>query len=120
MTPEGEVKRDIKALLKSLGYQAAGAKTLDAPPAGWYYMPVNNGMGAAGIPDFVLCRRFVVQQRHVGGVIGMFGAIEAKAPGGKVSGPQEDRHTEIAHAGGDVIVCDDVNQLAAWRFLNGR
>lgn len=55
MTPEGKVKASIKAVLKDLG--------------AWFYMPIQNGMGVTGIPDFIACYD------------GRFVAIEAKAPG---------------------------------------
>lgn len=55
ITPEGRVKAAVKAVLKDM--QA------------WFYMPVQNGMGVVGIPDFIACWR------------GQFLAIETKAPG---------------------------------------
>ncbi len=55
MTPEGKVKASIKAVLKDLG--------------AWFYMPIQNGMGVTGIPDFIACYN------------GRFVGIEAKAPG---------------------------------------
>lgn len=55
LTPEGKVKLAVKAVLKELG--------------AWWYMPVQNGMGVVGVPDFIAC------------LTGRFVAIETKAPG---------------------------------------
>ena len=90
-TPEGKVKAGIKKLLKARGI--------------WFYMPVQNGMGVVGIPDFICCWS------------GRFLAIEAKAPGkrGNVSANQEARIAEIAQAAGLTLVADDVAQVE--RFL---
>ncbi len=41
MTPEGKVKKDIRAYLDSLG------------PACRYFMPQNMGMGESGVADFI-------------------------------------------------------------------
>lgn len=86
-TPEGAVKDAIKAWLKAHGV--------------WYFMPVSNGMGSMGIPDFVCCWN------------GRFLGIEAKAPGkrGNVSALQQHQIACIHQAGGAAIVVDDVAQL---------
>lgn len=86
-TPEGRVKAQVKKFLKSLGV--------------WYYMPVQNGMGVTGIPDFICCFR------------GLFLAIECKAPGklANVSANQQERIKEIREAGGAAVVVDDVVQV---------
>lgn len=86
-TPEAKVKDAVKKRLKELGI--------------WYYMPVQNGMGVVGIPDFICCWE------------GMFLAIETKAPG-KVTNltpNQEQRLKEIRDAAGLTIVVDDVVDL---------
>ncbi len=86
-TPEARVKDAVKKLLKERGI--------------WWYMPVQNGMGVVGIPDFVCCNK------------GSFLAIETKAPG-KRNNPtpnQERRIMEIHQAGGAALVIDDVSQL---------
>ena len=87
MTPEGKVKLAVKNWLK--------AKNI------WYYMPVQNGMGVVGIPDFICCVR------------GKFLAIETKAPGkrGNLTANQEHQIMKIHEAGGAAIVVDDVEQL---------
>lgn len=87
MTPEGRVKEAVKKLLKAYGI--------------WYYMPVQNGMGVVGIPDFICCYN------------GLMLAIETKAPGKRkdLSPNQENRIAEIRAAGGTVLVVDDPQQL---------
>lgn len=86
-TPEGRVKNAIKKWLEARGI--------------WYYMPVSNGMGVHGIPDFVCCWA------------GRFFAVEAKAPGKRrnTSASQKARIEEIRGASGWAIVVDDVSQL---------
>ena len=90
MTPEGKVKADVKKFLKSIGC--------------WYFLPVSNGMGQVGIPDFICCFR------------GRFLAIETKAPG-KISNTtaNQDRViSEIKLAGGSAVVVDNVEQVKAY------
>ena len=93
MTPEGRVKAAVKKLLKEQGV--------------WFYMPVQNGMGVVGIPDFICCWG------------GAFLAIETKAPGTRrnLTPNQERRIAEIHAAGGRALVVDDIDQLR--RFFNG-
>ena len=87
MTPEGKVKEEVKRWLKARNV--------------WYYMPIQNGMGVVGIPDFVCCWE------------GRFIAIETKAPGKRanVSANQERQIMGIHQAGGSAIVVDDIAQL---------
>lgn len=86
-TPEGKVKKAIVQWLKARGI--------------WYYMPIQNGLGVVGIPDFICCWG------------GKFLAIEAKAPGklANVSANQEARINEIRLAKGLAVVVDDVALL---------
>lgn len=86
-TPEGKVKAAVKRYLKSIG--------------AWFYMPVQNGMGVVGIPDFIVCWR------------GRFFAIETKAPGRKGSvTPNQKRQIEaICGAEGVAVVVDDPTDL---------
>lgn len=86
-TPEGAVKRDIKRWLAARGL--------------WYFMPVSNGMGQMGIPDFICCWD------------GHFLAIEAKAPGKRSTTTvlQKRQLDSIAKANGLAVVVDDVKQL---------
>ena len=88
-TPEGAVKEMIKKKLDQLGCISAGkASGVNHMCSGWYYMPVSNGMGVHGIPDFV------------GHYRGEFFAIEAKAPGKKPSALQEIQLHAIDRTGG--------------------
>lgn len=86
-TPEGTVKGKVKKYLKGLG--------------AFYFMPVSNGMGVSGIPDFIVC------------LGGRFIGIETKAPGrlGNTTQNQRDRMDEIDAAGGITIVTDNVDHL---------
>lgn len=88
-TPEGKVKAAVKKLLRERGI--------------WFYMPVQNGMGVVGIPDFVCCWG------------GRFLAVETKAPGKRhtLTPNQERRIAEIHAADGMAVVVDDVEQLRA-------
>lgn len=87
MTPEGEVKRAVKRWL--VAHNA------------YYYMPVSNGMGRAGAPDFIVC------------LGGRFVGIETKAPGKRhnTSSNQDREITWINRSGGVALVVDDVAQL---------
>lgn len=71
-------------------------------------MPVSNGMGVHGIPDFVCCWN------------GLFFSIEAKAPGGTTTANQERRHEEIQAAKGIVLVIDKPHDLEEWMDDFGR
>lgn len=105
MTPEGKVKAAVKKRLSQAGI--------------WYYMPVQNGMGVVGIPDFVGCLPITVTPDMVGKTLGVFVGIETKAPG-KISNttPNQERVLgEIAKHGGVVSVVDDAAQLD--RVLDG-
>jgi hypothetical protein len=86
-TPEGRVKAAVKKVLKQKG--------------AWFYMPVQNGMGVVGIPDFVCCWR------------GRFLGIETKAPGKRknLSANQAMQLGLIDDAEGLTLVVDDVQQL---------
>lgn len=107
MTPEGRVKEAIKKYLTSKGVWFAGKA---APPliTGWMYMPVTNGMGVTGIPDF--CGIYKSRPLY----------IEAKADASKK--PTENqlaRHKEIIVAGGVVIVAHSVEHLELELHQNG-
>jgi hypothetical protein len=87
MTPEGKVKGHVKKWLKDRGI--------------FFYMPIQNGMGVVGIPDFICCWH------------GRFISIETKAPGKRnnTTPNQDQRMAEIREAGGVTWVVDDVKQL---------
>lgn len=106
MTPEGRVKEAIKKHLTSRGVWFAG-KPPPAVVTGWMYMPVSNGMGVSGIPDFC------------GVLMGRPTYIEAKAPGGTPTENQKTRHREIQSAGGVVLVVASVEELIMGLKANG-
>lgn len=82
-TPEGRVK-------------AATKKILATTPAYWF-MPVSNGMGRMGVPDFV-------------GVLGgRFIGIETKAGKGKPTALQVQALKRIDAAGGLALVINEKN-----------
>ena len=83
MTPEGRVKAAIN-------------RTLDAYKSSYKYMPVPSGYGMSTL-DYVLC------------VNGRFIAIEAKAPGKKLTARQIKIMRQIERAGGTVFVIDNVD-----------
>lgn len=87
LTPEGRVKEAIKKILKAHGI--------------FYYMPMSNGMGQVGAPDFLCCFN------------GRFWAVEAKAPGKRdnTTANQDRVIDAINAAGGVAIVVDDAKQL---------
>ena len=105
-TPEGRVKAQIKRQLDAWGFWRAGSPEPKVDVVGWYYMPVSNGMGVHGIPDFVGC------------YLGRFFAIEAKAPGelDNTTANQDNRHKEIRAAQGIVLVADDVEIVRDWYY----
>lgn len=80
-TPEGIVKTAVKKFLVNEGI--------------WYFMPVSNGMGRHGIPDFICCCGST------------FLAIECKAGKGKVTALQEREMERIRDAGGFALVVND-------------
>lgn len=90
MTPEGRVKAAIKAWLREHNV--------------WYYMPVQNGMGMMGVPDFILCYK------------GRFVAVECKAPGKRstVTPLQERNIAGINASGGVAYVATSLEE-----FLSG-
>lgn len=90
MTPEGRVKLAVKRELVARDI--------------WYYMPVQNGLGQVGIPDFVCCWR------------GRFLAIETKAPGklGNVTPNQRRVLDELKLHGAATVVVDNVNDLISF------
>ena len=87
LTPEGRVKQAVKKLLASKGI--------------WFYMPVQNGMGRVGIPDFICCWG------------GVFLAVETKAPGkiNSTTANQERILAEIKDHGGIAVVVDSAQAL---------
>jgi hypothetical protein len=83
MTPEGKVKKKVKAALSTLG--------------AYYAMPVTGGYGTSGAPDFLVCWR------------GMFFGIECKAGNKTPTALQERNMCAIQNAGGKVAVINELN-----------
>lgn len=86
-TPEGKVKKGVRQVLDKLG--------------AYYMMPVTNGYGRQGAPDFLVCYR------------GKFFGIETKAGKGKLTALQELNLKRIVEAGGVALVVreEDVKHL---------
>jgi len=82
-TPESKVKAKCTALLKDVGV--------------YYFFPVANGMGRAGIPDIICCAN------------GKFLAIECKAGKGTTTALQEKELAAIRAAGGVAVVINESN-----------
>lgn len=82
-TKEALVKQRIKAVLDAHG--------------AYRVMPVSNGMGAHGVPDFLVCAR------------GMFIGIEAKAGKGRPTELQLSNLRRIHEAGGSALVINEIN-----------
>lgn len=85
-TPEGKVKDAVKEIL-------------NRTPSCWYYLPVQNGMGQAGIPDFICCIR------------GKFLAIETKSKNTsrKLTALQAKQIALINTASGTAVVINEDN-----------
>lgn len=85
-TPEGKVKKQVREIL-------------DNTPSTWYFMPVQNGMGQSGIPDFICC------------VKGKFLGIETKSKysSRKLTALQAKQITLIENSGGTAIVINEDN-----------
>ena len=109
-TPEGATKSQVKSLLKEFGLVSAAEAAKAAgkvTASGWYYMPVSNGMGVSGIPDFV------------GHFHGRFFAIETKAPGKKPTALQQFQLDALSTTGAARFVVsgqEGVWELGAWLF----
>tara|TARA_R110000851_G_scaffold275824_1_gene428585 strand:- start:42918 stop:43289 length:372 start_codon:yes stop_codon:yes gene_type:complete len=111
-TPEGRVKDAIKKHLKT------------HYPDNFHFLPVSNGMGRHGIPDFVCSIPTVITADMVGHTIGVFVGIEAKTLKGKVSPLQTQCLDDIAKSHGAALVVwgsdhveniDNYIDSAVWR-----
>jgi len=90
MTPEGEVKRDLRKWLDAQGI--------------YYFMPVQTGYGKSTL-DFLCC------------INGWFVGIETKAPGKVPTARQQRVMKEISEADGIAVWGDNVDHII--RALNG-
>lgn len=82
MTPEAKIKRKIRTVLDEYGDRL------------YKYMPVPGGFGTQSV-DYLICFG------------GMFIAIEAKRPGGKLTPRQDATLAQIEAAGGATFVVRD-------------
>ncbi len=100
MTPEGQVKKLVKDYLISIGLIPAGQAVLcTAGNTGWFHMPVSNGMGVHGIPDFI------------GHYRGRFFAIETKTKGKKPTDRQMHQLNALGMTGAATFVVDSEESL---------
>lgn len=85
-TPEGKVKDAVREIL-------------DNTEQCWYFMPVQNGMGQSGIPDFICCVR------------GKFLAVETKSKhtSRKLTALQAKQIDLINTASGTAVVVNEDN-----------
>lgn len=85
-TPEGKVKDAVREIL-------------DNTEQCWYFMPVQNGMGQSGIPDFICC------------VKGRFLAVETKSKhtSRKLTALQAKQIDLINTASGTAVVVNEDN-----------
>ena len=101
-TPEGRVKDAIKKKIKEINKDS------------FYFLPVSNGMGRHGIPDFICSIPTKITEDMVGDTIGAFVGIEAKTIKGKISPLQTQCLNDISEAYGASIVVwgsDDVDRI---------
>jgi hypothetical protein len=104
-TPEGRIKAMVKKELDARGWKRAGSDNPMLIPA-WYFMPVSNGMGVHGIPDFMLT------------YYGISGGIECKKDNrSEPTANQQDRMKEINDAGGVARVVYDLQTLHDYLYL---
>lgn len=95
MTPEGAVKKEITATLRSYG------------PNVYFFMPVQGGYGAATVD-------------YLGSHRGRAFAIEAKAPGKLPTARQTKIMNDMRAAGMRVFLIDSVKEVLVLRaWLNG-
>lgn len=103
-TPEGEVKKVIKSYLEMIGcIPASRAVVVSANHCGYYFMPVSNGMGVHGIPDFI------------GHYKGRFFAIEAKVDEKDPTALQQHQLSAINISGGGSFVVRGLDDLDEFR-----
>ena len=92
MTPEGKVKKQVTAILKTYG--------------AYYFSPVTGGFGASGVPDIIACYK------------GRFIAIECKAGTNKPTALQLKNLDDIDKQGGITAVINEESIWKVERFLN--
>ena len=83
MTPEAKIKAKVKKTLSEM--------------SAYYAMPIGEGFGNSGVPDFLVCYQ------------GVFFGIECKAKGNKPTALQLHNMVQIRKAGGFAFVVDETN-----------
>ena len=106
MTGEGRVKDALKKYLTSIGLiPASQAPLATQANTGWFFMPVSNGMGVSGIPDFI------------GVYKGRFFAVETKVEKKNPTALQQHQINAINLTGGAAFVMrgeGDLEEIKAW------
>jgi hypothetical protein len=103
-TPEGIVKDLVKTMLQDIGCcPASKSGEINSLHHGWYYMPVQNGMGVTSIPDFL------------GNYMGKFFAVETKAPRKKPTARQQMHIDAISKTHGLTFVIDSKESVEECR-----
>lgn len=83
MTPEGKVKKKVKAILDEMDV--------------YYFMPGTHGYGSSGVPDIIGCYK------------GTFIGIECKAANGRTTALQVKNLNHIGRCGGVALVINEEN-----------
>lgn len=103
-TPEGRLKAAVKKELKRRGV--------------WYFMPMQNGMGVVGIPDFICCAQgwfFAIETKAPGKLTQTPGMVVRRGPVGEmpvaVTANQRNVIGCIRDAGGTAIAVDNLQQV---------
>jgi len=108
-TPEGDVKKQTREMLEGLGLVCASKAVLCVTgKTGWFYMPVSNGMGVHGIPDFI------------GHYKGKFFAIEAKSPNKNPTALQQIQLDALRITGAIEMVVHDTSEILRAKLLLSR
>lgn len=104
MTGEGRVKDALKKYLISIGLiPASQAPLATQANTGWFFMPVSNGMGVSGIPDFI------------GAYKGRFFAVETKVEKKNPTALQAHQINAINLTGGAAFVMRGEHDL--WNIM---
>lgn len=93
-TPEHKVKEKVKRRL------------LSEFPKRYLFMPVQNGLGAPALDMYCCISMEITSFDGYGRRVGLWVAIETKAPGKRLTTRQEDTKQRIEEAGGLVYVVD--------------
>jgi len=98
-----EREKDVKKAIKKT--------MLELFPDAWHIMVVPTGYGVNGIPDHLFCVPITITQGMVGKELGIFIAIEAKSPIGKLSPLQRIQINKILKAKGHAQVVRGTKEI---------